>query len=94
MKTHIDVTHAYLVAKRKLKLTAIVAAKQLDTNHNQKLKKRKVALSMSIIKKNLAQQIFTRMVMKRNNASWKIWSFTFAKEISLYHHAKTSSCIG
>jgi hypothetical protein len=35
MKTHIDVAHARLVAKRKLKLTTIATTKQFDTNYNQ-----------------------------------------------------------
>jgi hypothetical protein len=37
----------------------------------------------------LVQQILTSMVMKHNNGFWKIWSFTFAKDTSLYQHAKT-----
>jgi hypothetical protein len=34
MKTHVDVAHAHLVVKRKLKVIIIAAAKQFDTNHN------------------------------------------------------------
>jgi hypothetical protein len=34
MKTHIDATHGHLIAKRKLKVIAIVATKQFDTDHN------------------------------------------------------------
>jgi hypothetical protein len=34
MKTHIDGAHVHLIAKRKLKLIIIVAAKQLDIYHN------------------------------------------------------------
>ncbi len=43
MKTHIDVTHARLLVKRKLKLTNIVATNHFDINHNWHLRKRKVA---------------------------------------------------
>ncbi len=43
MKTHIDVTHAHLLVKRKLKLTIIVATNHFDINHSQQLRKRKVA---------------------------------------------------
>ncbi len=35
MKTHIDVTHARLLVKRKLKLTNIVATNHFDINHSQ-----------------------------------------------------------
>jgi hypothetical protein len=34
MKTHIDASHAHLIAKRKLKLIVIVETKYLDINHN------------------------------------------------------------
>jgi hypothetical protein len=34
MKTHIDVTDAHLLEKRKLKLIVIVATKHLETNHS------------------------------------------------------------
>ncbi len=44
MKTHIDVAHAPLLAKRKLKLTNIVAIKHFDINHNQQLRKKKAPL--------------------------------------------------
>ncbi len=37
MKTHIDVAHARLLAKKKVKLTNIVATKHFDINHNQQL---------------------------------------------------------
>jgi len=41
MKTHINATHAHLIAKRKLKVIAIVATKQFDIDHNQQLRKKR-----------------------------------------------------
>jgi hypothetical protein len=49
MKTHIDASHAHLIAKRKLKLIVIVETKYSDINHNQQLGKIKARLSRSII---------------------------------------------
>jgi hypothetical protein len=40
MKTDINVAHVHLLAKRKLKLTNIVATKHFDINHNQQLGKK------------------------------------------------------
>jgi hypothetical protein len=48
-----------------------------------------ITLFGSISTTFLVQQMFTSMVMKHNNGSWKIWSFTFVKDTSFYQHAKT-----
>jgi hypothetical protein len=43
MKTHIDDTHVHLITKRKLKVIAIVATKQFDTDHNRQPGKKRAA---------------------------------------------------
>jgi hypothetical protein len=49
MKTHIDVVHGRLLAKRKLKLTNIVAINHFDINHIWQPGKKTVAPSGSTI---------------------------------------------
>jgi hypothetical protein len=41
MKTHIDVAHVRLLAKRKLRQTNITTTKDLKINHNWQLGKKK-----------------------------------------------------
>jgi hypothetical protein len=92
MKTHVYAAHACLVVKRKLKLIVIVATKQLDTDHNWQLKKKRVALFRSAITTFFGSTNLDKDGDEAQQCFWNIWSFTFAKDIVPYHHAKTSSC--
>jgi hypothetical protein len=44
MKIHVDFTHFYLVAKRKLKLIGKYMDKHFETSHTQYIKKKRVGL--------------------------------------------------
>jgi hypothetical protein len=44
MKIHVDFTHLYLVAKRKLKLIGKYMDKHFETSHTQYIRKKRVGL--------------------------------------------------
>jgi hypothetical protein len=93
MKTHIYVTHACLVVKRKLKPSVIVATRQVDINHNWQLKEKRVALSRSAITTFFGLTNLYKDGDAAQQCFWNIWSFTFVKDMRLHHHAKTFSYI-
>jgi hypothetical protein len=91
MKTHIYARHVCLVVKRKLKLSVIIVTKQLDTDHNRQLGKKRVALSRSAITTFFGSTNLYKDCDETQQCFWNISSFTFTKDIGPYHHAETSS---